>query len=167
MAQQIGQLIKQSSFATSQMESQGQTPCRIGNQTALAIRKDDECYLSPYSDRKANPQEVAVCLAKLKYVFPRNGDGFFNVLAERVTAKRMSVRQLNDAVNHVIDHNQYGELRVSDIVGFDQRIKLYGYNEATSLIGKEIESTADLKRIEIGGKNYWAKRSDLARYGLE
>lgn len=149
------------------MESQGQTPCRIGNQTALAIRKDKECYLSPYSDRKASPQEVAVCLAKLKYVFPRNGDGFFNVLAERVTAKRMSVRQLNDAVNHVIDNNQYGELRVSDIVGFDQRIKLYGYNEATALIGKEIESTADLRRIEIGGKNYWAKRSDLARYGLE
>lgn len=106
-------------------------------------------------------------MAKLKYVFPRNGDGFFNVLAERVTARRMSVRQLNDAVNHVIDNNQYGELRVSDIVGFDQRVKLYGYNEATALIGKEIESTADLRRIEIGGKNYWAKRCDLARYGLE
>lgn len=131
------------------------------------ISRDEENYLSPYADRAASPNEVAVCLTKLKCVFPRNEDGFFNVLAERIIANRMSARRLSDAVNHLIDSGRYGELRVSDIVGFDRRIKLYSHQEATSLIGKEIESTNDIKRIEIGGKSYWAKRSDLARYGME
>ena len=135
----------------------------------VAKTDGEERYMTLYADQQADVRDIATQLNRLKAAFPRNETLFFNILAERVVAKAMTRSQLTEAVNRLIDGFPYKELSVSDVIGWDKRIKLYSHNEVVdlcSLPNPKAEWT-DFKVVQVGGEYYRAKRSDLARYGLE
>ena len=68
--------------------------------------------------------------------FPKMGDPFFNLLAERVRANKFTTKRLNDAINHLIDNFNYKELNIADIIKFDKRAKLYSYNDVCKMVSK-------------------------------
>ena len=95
-------------------------------------------------------------MRKLQSAFPKQNKEFFNVLAERLIANGFTDERLTDAVNNVIDNFQYRELKISDIVKCDKRIKLYNYKEACILVTRDgYELGKDLKRVTMADGVYW------------
>lgn len=135
----------------------------------MAKRENDERYITLYADQQADVRDIATQLNRLKAAFPRNEAVFFNLLAERIVARGMTRSQLTEAVNRLIDGFQYKEINISDVIGWDKRIKLYDYNEVCDLCGPPHYKAkwSDFKVVEVGGSHYRVKRSDLARYGLD
>lgn len=135
----------------------------------IAKTDGDERYMTLYADQQADVRDIATQLNRLKAAFPRNEAVFFNILAERVVAKAMTRSQLTEAVNRLIDGFPYKELSVSDVIGWDKRIKLYDYSEVKNLcqLPNPKAEWSDFKVVQVGGEYYRVKRSDLARYGLE
>ena len=103
---------------------------------------------------------IAKNMRRLQSAFPKQGKEFFNLLAERLIANGFTDDRLTDAVNNVIDNFRYKELNISDIVQFDNRVKLLSYSQACWFVtergyacGKEIH------RMEVDGNTYWAIQS--------
>lgn len=136
---------------------------------AVAKRENDERYITLYADQQADVRDIATQLNRLKAAFPRNEAVFFNLLAERIVARGMTRSQLTEAVNRLIDGFQYKELNVSDVIGWDKRIKLYSHSEVKDLcaLPNPKAEWTDFKVVQVGESYYRVKRSDLARYGLE
>lgn len=122
-----------------------------------------ESSVSLYRDRPATPEETFVAMTRLRTAFPKMAPEFFNLLSERVTAKKFTAERLKDAVNHLIDTFSYRELNVSDVIKFDKRCRLYTYNEVCSMVSKGQAQFADFKVIEIDGKPFRVKITDAAK----
>lgn len=120
-----------------------------------------ELALSLYSDTCATPDEIAKSIKRLRAAFPKMGNGFFDVLYERLVKNGFTGQRLEDAVNHVIDSFQYKELNVADIVSYDKRVRLYTYTQICDEIANGRATTDDYERVERDGKNYWVKKVDL------
>jgi hypothetical protein len=120
-----------------------------------------ELALSLYSDTCATPDEIAKSIKRLRAAFPKMGNGFFDVLYERLVKNGFTGQRLEDAVNHVIDSFQYKELNVADVVSFDKRAKLHTYNQMCNEIANGQSVMDDYQRLEIDGKNYWVRKVDL------
>lgn len=119
--------------------------------------------MSLYRDAAASPADVAVAMGRLRAAFPKMGNEFFNLLAERVTATGFTSERLRDAVNHVLDTFRYKELNISDIISFDRRARLYGYNEVCTMVSKGEAAFADFVTREVGGRVWRVRKSELAR----
>lgn len=118
--------------------------------------------ISVYSSGKAaTPQEVAIGIKKLKIAFPRMGNEFFNLLAERLVDNGFTSDRLKHAINHVLDNFQYKELNISDIIRYDRRVRLYTHNEASRMVTEGKAAFADFEIREIGGTYYRILRTDL------
>lgn len=89
------------------------------------------------------------------------GNGFFDVLYERLVKNGFTGQRLEDAVNHVIDSFQYKELNVADVVSFDKRAKLHTYNQMCNEIANGQAVMDEFQRLEVDGKNYWVRKVDL------
>ena len=90
---------------------------------------------------------------------------FFILLSEFIVKEEFTAERLKDAVNHTIANFQYKELNISDIVGYDRRLKLYTPAEVHKLKGSYPHP--DFKRKEIDGKMFWLLKADLIRYGYK
>ena len=93
--------------------------------------------------------------------FPKMGDPFFNLLAERVRANKFTTKRLNDAINHLIDNFNYQELNIADIIKFDKRAKLYSYNDVCKMVSKGEAAFSDFAVKEINGTHYRVKKTDI------
>ena len=120
-----------------------------------------ELALSLYSDTCATPDEIAKSIKRLRAAFPKMGNGFFDVLYERLVKNGFTSQRLDDAVNHVIDSFQYKELNVADVVSFDKRAKLFSYNQMCNEVANGQSVMDDFQRLQIDGKNYWVRKVDL------
>jgi hypothetical protein len=120
-----------------------------------------ELALSLYSDTCATPDNIAKAIKRLRSAFPKMGNGFFDILYERLVKNGFTGQRLEDAVNHVIDGFQYKELNVADVVSFDKRAKLHTYNQMCNEVANGQSVMDDFQRLQIDGKNYWAKKVDL------
>lgn len=89
------------------------------------------------------------------------GNTFFEILYERLDKNGFTGERLSDAVNHVIDNFPYKELNVADIVSFDKRAKLYSYAQMCNEIANGQAVMDEFQRLEVDGKNYWARKVDL------
>lgn len=119
-----------------------------------------ESSVSIYRGEPATAEEVFVGMNRLRTAFPKMSPEFFNLLSERVTAKKFTSARLRDAVNHLIDNFSYKELNVSDVIKFDKRHRLYTYNEVCALVGRGAARFTDFKVIEIDGKPYRVKTTE-------
>lgn len=124
---------------------------------------DGETSISVYSGKAATPKEVAVGMKRLKVAFPKMGNEFFNLLAERVVDNGFTSDRLNHAINHVLDNFQYKELNISDIIRFDRRVRLYTHNEVSRMVTECKAAFSDFEIREIGGTFYRILRTDLER----
>lgn len=117
--------------------------------------------LSLYSDTCATPDQIGLAIKRLRDAFPRMGNTFFEILYERLDKNGFTGERLSDAVNHVIDNFPYKELNVADIVSFDKRAKLYSYAQMCNEIANGQAVMDEFQRLEVDGKNYWARKVDL------
>ena len=87
---------------------------------------------------------------------------FFILLTEFVIKNKFTAKRLEDAVNHVIENFAYKELNISDIIRFDQRVKLYSGSEFINMQIKGYRPS-DFERREINGVLYRILTDDLNR----
>lgn len=120
-----------------------------------------ELALSLYSDTCATPDNIAKAIRRLRSAFPKMGNEFFDILYERLVKNGFTEQRLEDAVNQVIDNFQYRELNVADVVSFDKRAKLFSYNQMCNEIANGQVVMDEFQRLEVDGKNYWARKVDL------
>lgn len=157
MTTKIGQIlnnataIQTSSFEISQRESP----------EPISRNPNGECSVSLYTGDLAEPREIAVSISRLMTAFPKMGDPFFNLLAERVRANKFTTKRLNDAINHLIDNFNYKELNIADIIKFDKRAKLYSYNDVCKMVSKGEATFSDFAVKEINGTHYRVKKTDI------
>ena len=162
MEKQIGQIMTTRSLASDLQKPQSGLSTR-GTTTESRLRRslNGELALSLYSDTCATPDEIAKSIKRLRAAFPKMGNGFFDVLYERLVKNGFTGQRLEDAVNHVIDGFQYKELNVADVVSFDKRAKLHTYNQMCNEIANGQSVMDDFQRLQIDGKNYWVRKVDL------
>lgn len=90
--------------------------------------------------------------------------GFISVLSERIGVNAMSENRLIDAVGYVIDTFKYKVPNISDIIGFDRRIKLYSYNDICLIVNKGEGSFLDFEKHWIGETLFRVRKSDCEQY---
>lgn len=118
-----------------------------------------------YNDNPACDELIATELYKLKVSFPDLSNDFISVLSERIKVNNFTDKRLVDAIGNVIDNFQYKAPKISDIIGFDKRLKLYTYHEVCEFVHNG-ESFEDYPIYEINGIKFRIKLSDKIKYNL-
>ena len=118
-----------------------------------------------YSDNPAPPELIATELFKLKTVFPDLSNDFMSVLSERISLNNFTEKRLRDAIGNVIDNFQYKSPKISDIIGFDKKLKLYTYYEVCKLI-EEGERFENYPIYEVNGIKFRISLADKINYNL-
>jgi hypothetical protein len=118
-----------------------------------------------YNDNPACDELIATELYKLKVSFPDLSNDFISVLSERLRVNNFTDKRLVDAIGNVIDNFQYKKPNISDIIGFDKKLKLYTYNEVYEFI-LEGESWENYPIYEVNGTKFRIKISDKIKYNL-
>ena len=95
--------------------------------------------------------------------FPVMKQNFFNLLTERVVYHNFTSKKLEDAVNNVIDNFKYKELNISDLIGFDKKIKLFNGKEFCEMQIRGYKCS-DFGIIEKNEKKYFYLLSDYEQY---
>jgi hypothetical protein len=116
--------------------------------------------LSLYQDKPAEVFEIARELAKLQVSFPDISREFISVLAERVVRNGFTLERLRASIGNVLDNFQYKKPNISDIIGFDKKIKLYTYHEVYRLIEKGDAEWSDFDIVEVNGNKFRIKKTD-------
>lgn len=134
----------------------------------MRLRTDSQGELvremSLYND-SLTPDCVVTELGKLKTNFDTI-DAFIDLLSERLIANNFTNKRLRDAVGYLIDNFKYQKPKVSDIIGFDKKIRIYTHSEAYSLIERgEVSGFKDFEMIEINGGRFRIKKSDKINLG--
>lgn len=104
---------------------------------------------------------MATEIKKLKVAFPSRPPEFFNLLTERIVANGFSDRRLKDAVAKVIDTFSYKEINISDVVGFDRRIRVYTYGEMCDQITERLAAADDFEMKILNNRKFWIKKTDI------
>lgn len=116
--------------------------------------------MSLYRRGTVSPEVLGTEIKKLQTAFPARGDDFFNLLAERIVANGFSDQKLKDAVAKCIDTFSYKEINISDIIGYDRRVKLYTYGEMCDMIYNKLARCDDFKFVETPNGKYWIKKTE-------
>lgn len=141
-----------------------QSLCSTSQQATPAVCKNEKTgnnEISIYRPGSVTPTVLATEIKKLKVAFPSRPAEFFNLLAERIVANRFSDDKLRDAVAKAIDTFSYKEINISDVIGFDKRIRLYTYGEVCDQISGHLAKFDDFQIHEIKGRKYWVKKTDI------
>ena len=116
--------------------------------------------ISVYGDKFPGKDDLITASNRLSIAFPKMTKEFFVLLTEFVVKNEFTAKRLSDAVNHVIANFQYKELNISDVIKFDQRVKLYTGQEFMRAQMNGIHPSEFEKRI-INDVIYWVKKVDL------
>lgn len=130
--------------------------------TPVVLKSSDggSIEMSVYQRGSVSPEVLGTEIKKLQTAFPARGDGFFNLLAERIVANGFSDQKLKDAVAKCIDTFSYKEINISDIIGYDKRVKLYTYGEMCDMIYNKLARCDDFKFVETKNGKYWIKKTE-------
>jgi len=111
-----------------------------------------ECNeISLYTDPPATTDQVKFEVKKLLSAFPDIDNNYIIVLIDRLLANRFTYQRVCDAISHVIDTCNYKRPMVAEIVSFDQKKKLYTYNEMCAKCSANY-SSENFERIEMNGQ---------------
>jgi hypothetical protein len=124
----------------------------------LAIIRSDngERFISAYTSGELTPETVVRQCKKIKDVFPALTQNFFDVFIDRVKEKNFTDQRLIDAINHVIDTCQYPTPAMANFLSYDQKKRLYTYNEVCEIVSKG-DNWNYFKMIEINNLKWWIK----------
>lgn len=134
----------------------------------LTLRKSGRAEISIFGNEPATPKQVAVSVMKLSKAFPQMSIDFFNLLSERIAAKKISADRLDYAVNHIIDNYTYQKLTIADIMSIDSRVEVMSYAEMTAECKKRGCSTDDYAPLFMGEnkKPFWIHQADKVKYNI-
>lgn len=132
------------------------------------VKTEQEGYsITTYRDEKATADDVRMAIGKLDAAFPNSfkteeeKSRFYAILTEMVIRQGLSSKQLSDAIyNCLVNCKTYKQINISDIVGYDKRLKLYGYNEMCVMVTKGEAEMSDFYRVKIRDKYFYIKKSE-------
>lgn len=117
--------------------------------------------ISIYQDALATDKDMLIEIKRLKKAFPELSRDFYSILIDRLTENRFTASRLNEAVSNLIDTFRYPQPTISDIVGYDKRVKVYTYSE----ICDKVSQGHDFREfIKIKGSG-WVTKVDASRMG--
>lgn len=82
-------------------------------------------------------------------------------MSERIISNNMTLKQLEDSVNNIIDNFKYKEINISDVISFNKYVNLYTYSEVTALITENKASWDDFQIVKIKGETFRVKKTDI------
>ena len=145
-------------------------PAIVGTATIKATPDRTGYALSMYDDKKADATAIASLTLKLSAAYPAAYENpmFASVLTDAIIRNGMTEKQLEDAVNHLIDTCPYKTFSIADIVSYDKRVPLMDYGEYCRRIGEGINRGDDFENVKLDGKCYWVLKADIinARNGV-
>lgn len=130
------------------------------------MQRDENGYsLSAYRG-ELTVRTATESVARIKAAFPALAPEFFKVFIERVREKGFDDKRLIDAVNHVIDNCQYPSPTLANFLSFDQRVKVFDYNQLCGLVLRQEASWSDFSKVRINGKLFWVRNSEKELFNL-
>lgn len=145
-------------------------PAMVGTASIKATPDRTGYALSMYDDKKADATAIASLTLKLSAAYPTAYENpmFASVLTDAIIRNGMTEKQLEDAVNHLIDTCPYKTFSIADIVSYDKRVPLMDYGEYCRRTTEGVNRGEDFETVKIDGKCYWALKSDIinARNGV-
>lgn len=114
-------------------------------------------------------QVVVASVAKIKAAFPALPGGFYDTLADRITANGFCDERLRDAVNHVIDNCPYPTPTIANFISYDRTVKFKTYDEMC----KEALTSDSIWREWLAvkypdmPKTVWVHANDVQKYNLQ
>lgn len=146
-------------------------PAIVGTATIKATPDRTGYALSMYDDKKADATSIASLTLKLSAAYPAAYENpmFASVLTDAIIRNGMTEKQLEDAVNHLIDTCPYKTFSIADIVSYDKRVPLMDYGEYCRRCAEGVNHGSDFESVKVGDKYYWALKSDIlnVRNGLK
>lgn len=106
-------------------------------------------------------------MLKMQIAFPQLEDEFFNVLSERIVANNFTDERLKDAIGNLIDSFRYPKPSISDVIGFDKRIKIYSYSDYCNEVSQRKSQDEDFERHYINCRLFFVKSADCERYNFK
>ena len=164
----LGQLLSDTRSLTPPERSETCTDVAVKVDLSPYMKIDQEgSSLTVYRDRKATADDVKMGIGKLDAAFPNSfkteneKTKFYAILTEMVIRQGLSSKQLSDAIyNCLVNCKTYKQINISDIVGYDKRLKLYGYNEMCVMVTKGEAEMSDFYRVKIRDKYFYIKKSE-------
>lgn len=135
----------------------------------LPIERKDNCYeVSVYNDG-LTAKTVVEQVSKIKKSFPSLPPEFYDIFSERIKESGFSDRRLIKSVNKVIDNCIYPVPTIGQFIAFDEKIKLYTYQDMLRLANETKNAFKLFKSVKIGSntKPLYASVQDIEKYNLE
>jgi len=94
-----------------------------------SISETDEGMSISVYEGKLSTQIIIDNVKRIKKAFPALPEGFYDVLAERITDNTFTDDRLTDAVKNVIDTCIYPTPTIAQFISFDRRIEILKYED--------------------------------------
>ena len=152
----------------NQLAKNGQMPLK-----SCVVDKDgdkkDIFEISVYNDQ-LTPQNIGKYTIELINAFPDIKTEFLEGLKQAILRNKFTDDRFKDAVHNLIDTYHYTVPKIADIISYDNRVRLYTYNEVLNYQAwtDRMPFTDVFKCTEysVGGKKLWAKITDLQQFNL-
>lgn len=129
------------------------------------IKNEDKYEVSVYTDQ-LSIQTIIDQFRRIQYAFPALGDGFYEILSDRINNIGFTDKRLSDSVNQLIDTCTYPTPTIANIISFDKRIKLYTHADLVKHLNENPFKYH--KRIKHKGKfPLYAKITDIEQFNIE
>lgn len=128
---------------------------------------DNQLTISVYAG-KLTTENWIDNVKRLKKTFPTLPEGFYDVLAERLTDNTFTDERFTDAVKNVIDTCVYPQPTIAQFISFDKRIKLYTYEQYVKLVdeGSNASSYQPVK-LKDNPLPVWIHINDIKKYNIK
>lgn len=138
---------------------------------ALPVKADNgSMSISLYNDQPADEAAWAVQALRITSVFPEVGSNaaFMNELSKAVARKRMTAKQLEDAIDNLVDNCKYPRFSISEVVSYDKKVRLYSHAECCEICSHGVSWNDTFDTVKVDGKVFWVKKVDVvnARNGI-
>ena len=119
--------------------------------------------LSVYKDTLTK-ECVIECNLIIRQAFPTLGQGFFIQLNRLIAENNFTDQRLREATDYVISNCIYPQPTIANFLSYDNRIKLYSYNDIRDMCQPGYSAFDYYELIE--DLNKYAAINDIKKYGL-
>lgn len=119
---------------------------------------------------KLSTQIIIDNVKRIKKAFPALPEGFYDVLAERITDNTFTDDRLTDAVKNVIDTCVYPQPTIAQFISFDKRIKILTYEDMirkTDEVGDWIWKHYKPIQLPDRETKCWIHIDDIKKYNIQ
>lgn len=130
----------------------------MSNKLLISSTQPFPLEISLYRDDKlATEKEIMVECMRLRIAFPSINPEFIALLVQMVVKEKMTKTQIVDSVDNLMRNFKYPHPTISDIIGWDKKVKLYTHAEVVADIPKGFEFSA-YDMITINNEKRWIRK---------